>query len=114
MQAGDAASQQQRDTAQAAVTQAEGNLKSDQSAIDSANLQLTYCQITSPITGRIGLRLVDQGNIVHAADANGVAVVTQVQPITVIFTLPEDNIPSRLSSGWTMVPVLMWMPTIAI
>lgn len=86
--------QQQVDTQQATVHQDEGAVKSDQAQIDTANLQLTYAHITSPITGRIGLRLVDPGNIVHATDTAGLAVITQVQPITIIFTLPEDDIPT--------------------
>jgi multidrug efflux system membrane fusion protein len=56
-------------------------------------LQLIYCKITAPITGRVGLRLVDQGNMIHATDPNGLVVITQVQPIAVLFTLPEDNLP---------------------
>jgi len=106
VQAGEAATQQQRDTAQAAVNQAQGNLQSDQAAIDSANLQLTYCHITSPLTGRIGLRLVDQGNIVHASDQNGLAVITQLQPITVVFTQSEDVIPqirAKMNAGTPLV-----------
>lgn len=85
--------QQQLDTQNAMVTQNEAALRIDQSAIDNANLQLTYSRITSPLTGRIGLRLVDEGNIVHASDATGLAVITQLQPIAMIFTLPEDDIP---------------------
>jgi multidrug efflux system membrane fusion protein len=84
---------QQLDTQQATVGQFEGAIQSDKAQIDNEKLQLTYCRITSPIDGRVGLRLVDPGNIVHAADANGMLVITQVQPIAVIFTLPEDNIP---------------------
>ena len=81
------------DTQVATVDQFQGSLKSDQSAIDNAKLQLTYCRITAPITGRIGLRLVDVGNIVHAADTNGMLVITQLQPIAVISTLPQDQLP---------------------
>ncbi len=88
---------QQLDTQQALVHQYEGMVKTDQGQIDSAKLQLVYAHITSPISGRIGLRLVDPGNIVHAADANGLAVITQVQPIAVIFSIPEDNLPQVLS-----------------
>ena len=84
---------QQLDTQQATVGQYDGAIKSDQAAIDNEKLQLTYCRITSPIDGRVGLRLVDPGNIVHAADANGMIVITQVQPVAVIFTLPEDVLP---------------------
>ena len=84
---------QQLDTQVATVDQFQGSLKSDQSAIDNAKLQLDYCRITAPITGRIGLRLVDVGNIVHAADTNGMLVITQLQPIAVISTLPQDQLP---------------------
>ncbi|HEX4795405.1 MAG TPA: MdtA/MuxA family multidrug efflux RND transporter periplasmic adaptor subunit [Humisphaera sp.] len=84
--------QQQVDTQQSLVKQFEGAVTSDQSQIDSANLQLTYCHVTAPFAGRIGLRLVDQGNIVHASDATGLAVITQVQPIAVIFSISEDEI----------------------
>ncbi len=83
---------QQVDTQQATVGQFDGAIQSDVAQINSAKLQLIYCRITSPITGRVGLRLVDPGNIVHAADTNGMLVITQVQPIAVIFTLPEDGL----------------------
>src|SRR5919109_1205795 len=85
--------QQQLDTQAALVGQFDGAIKSDQSQVDNAKLQLTYCHITAPINGRVGLRLVDPGNIVHASDANGIVVITQLQPITVIFTIPEDSLP---------------------
>ena len=88
--------QQQLATQEATVKQSEGVLVSDQGQIDSAKLNLVYCKITSPITGRIGLRLVDPGNIVHASDANGLLVITQVQPISVIFTIAEDQLPPVL------------------
>jgi multidrug efflux system membrane fusion protein len=84
---------QQLDTQESLVRQAEGVLKTDQGLLDNAKLQLTYSRITAPITGRIGLRLVDPGNIVHANDANGLLVITQLQPITVVFTIPEDSLP---------------------
>jgi multidrug efflux system membrane fusion protein len=96
-EAKDAISQQQIDTQVATVTQTEGALQIDQAAIDNAKLQLTYARITSPITGRIGLRLVDKGNIVHAADLGGVAVITQLQPIAVVFALPQDDVPIVLA-----------------
>ncbi|HTC92279.1 MAG TPA: MdtA/MuxA family multidrug efflux RND transporter periplasmic adaptor subunit [Terriglobales bacterium] len=86
--------QQQVDTQAALVDQLEGAVRSDQAQIDNAKLQLTYCHITAPISGRIGLRLVDPGNIVHASDANGLLVITQLEPIAVLFTLPEDNLPA--------------------
>ena len=84
---------QQLDSQQATVGQFDGSIQSDKAQIDNEKLQLSYCQITSPINGRVGLRLVDSGNIVHAADTNGILVITQVQPISVIFTLPEDTLP---------------------
>ena len=87
---------QQLDTQEALVRQYEGSLKSDQGQIDSAKLQLSYCRITSPISGRVGLRLVDPGNIVRANDPNGLLVITQVQPITVVFPVPEDSLPQVL------------------
>ena len=68
----------------------------DQAAIDNAQLQLTYAKVTAPITGRIGLRQVDPGNIVHAADTTGLVVITQLQPISILFTIPEDNFPQVL------------------
>jgi len=82
--------------------QAAGSLKADQAAIQAAKVNLAYTRITSPIDGVVGLRQVDIGNIVHAADTNGLVVVTQLQPISVIFTLPEDQLPQvrqRLASG---------------
>ncbi|HWE03964.1 MAG TPA: efflux RND transporter periplasmic adaptor subunit [Tepidisphaeraceae bacterium] len=84
--------QAQVDTQQALVTQYEGAVKTDQGTIDSAKLNLVYCKVTSPITGRVGLRLVDVGNIVHAADTNPLVVITQMQPISVVFTISEDHI----------------------
>ena len=89
----DSIPKQQLDTQVATVSQFEGGIKADQAQIDSARLQLTYCRITAPISGRVGLRLVDVGNIVHANDQNGLVVITQVQPISVFFTIPEDNLP---------------------
>jgi membrane fusion protein, multidrug efflux system len=88
---------QQLDTQQATVGQYDGSIKSDQAQINSAKLNLIYCRITSPINGRVGLRLVDPGNIVHTTDTNGMLVITQVQPIAVDFTLPEDNLPQVVS-----------------
>ena len=85
--------QQQLDTQAASVGQFDGAIKTDQGQIDNAKLQLTYSRITSPISGRVGLRLVDPGNIVHATDTNGLVIITQVQPIAVIFTLPQDQLP---------------------
>ncbi|MGA3020247.1 MAG: MdtA/MuxA family multidrug efflux RND transporter periplasmic adaptor subunit [Bryobacteraceae bacterium] len=80
-------------TQKATVQQAEGTVRADQGVIDSVKLNLMYCKITSPLTGRIGLRLVDPGNIVHATDTNGLLVITQIQPISALFTLAEDQLP---------------------
>jgi multidrug efflux system membrane fusion protein len=98
--------QQQLDTQAALVGQFDGAIASDQSQIDNAKLQLTYSRITAPISGRIGLRLVDVGNIVHATDTNGLLVITQLQPISVIFSLPQDQLPAvnaKLRSGVQLV-----------
>jgi multidrug efflux system membrane fusion protein len=83
---------QQVDDQAAQVGQYEGAIKIDQAAIDNARLQLVYCRITAPISGRVGLRLVDVGNIVHANDQTGLVVITQVQPIAVVFTITEDEL----------------------
>jgi len=83
---------QQVDTQQAQVGQFQGAIKADQATIDNAKLQLVYARITAPISGRVGLRLVDIGNIVHATDTTGLLVITQLQPISVIFTLPQDQL----------------------
>ena len=93
----DAAPRQQRDTQLATVHQDEATVQSDQGQVDSAKLNLTYSRITAPITGRVGLRLVDPGNIVHASDANGLLVITQLQPIAVVFTIPADQVPAVLA-----------------
>ncbi len=71
-------------------------MKADQAQIDAANLNLTYARITAPIPGRVGLRLVDPGNIVHASDASGLLVITQIDPISVIFTVSESQLPQVL------------------
>ncbi len=87
-------SQQQVDTQGSTVGQLEGTVRNDQAAIDNAKLNLVYCHIVSPIDGRVGLRQVDPGNMVHASDTNSLLVITQLQPIAVLFTLPEDNLPA--------------------
>src|ERR1700730_8488020 len=84
--------QQQVDTQNATVGQLEGAVRADQAQIDNQKLQLSYCKIAAPLTGRVGLRLVDQGKMIHAADPNGLVVITQVQPIAALFTLPEDSL----------------------
>lgn len=86
--------QQQVDTQRALADQLEGTVRTDQAQIDNAKLQIVYCHITAPFTGRVGLRQVDPGNIVHAADTNPMLILTQLQPIAVIFTLPEDVLPT--------------------
>ncbi len=94
--------QQQLDTQASSVGQFDGAIQTDQANINNAKLNLSYCRITAPISGRIGLRLVDSGNMVHATDANGLLVITQVQPIAVVFSLPQDQLPavySKLRSG---------------
>ena len=88
-----AATRQQLDTQRAMVAQLEAQVKLDQGAIDNAKTYLDYCTIVSPLNGRTGLRLVDQGNVVHAADLSGIVVVTQIQPIAVLFTLPQQLLP---------------------
>jgi len=93
----DAIPQQQLDTQMALVTQYEGTIKTDQSQIDSAKLSLVYCHITSPITGLVGLRLVDPGNIVQSTSTNGLVVITQLDPISVIFTTAEDQLQQILA-----------------
>jgi len=89
--------QQQLDTQASMVSQLSAAIKSDQGQIDSIRLQLTYTRILAPITGRAGLRLVDPGNMVHANDPGGLVVLTQVEPIAVVFTIPQDNLPAVLA-----------------
>jgi membrane fusion protein, multidrug efflux system len=96
---------QDLDNQLAQAGQYEGAVKNDQGLIDSAKLNLTYSQITSPISGRVGLRLVDPGNIVHAADTQGLMVITQLQPIAVIFSIPEDDLP-RVEAAIKATPQL--------
>jgi multidrug efflux system membrane fusion protein len=96
---------QQLDTQVALVGQYEATVNADQAQVDNAKLNLVYCHIESPVNGRVGLRLVDAGNYVQANDANGIVVITQIQPITVIFSLPEDELPAvmkRLRAGATL------------
>lgn len=88
---------QQLDTQQAQVGTYEGAIKADMATIDNAKLQITYSHITAPISGRVGLRLVDMGNIVHATDTNGLLVITQLQPIAVLFSLPQDQLPEVIA-----------------
>jgi multidrug efflux system membrane fusion protein len=102
-------SQQQVDTQKALVDQLDGTVRNDQAQIDNAKLQIVYCHITAPFSGRVGLRQVDPGNIVHAADTNPMLILTQLQPIAVIFTLPEDVLPAvaqRMTQGTLVVDAL--------
>ncbi|TAK78206.1 MAG: efflux RND transporter periplasmic adaptor subunit [Gammaproteobacteria bacterium] len=89
----DSVSQQTYATQQSLVKQYQGTVKTDQGLIEAVKVNLIYCRITSPTDGRIGLRLVDPGNVVQVSDTNGIAVVTTLNPITVLFSIPEDNIP---------------------
>jgi multidrug efflux system membrane fusion protein len=101
----DSIAEQQLATQRSLVAQYQGNLKADQGQIDAAKLNITYCHIVSPITGRVGLQQITVGNYVTPAEPNGLVVVTQLQPITVLFTLPEDEIPpllKRMQAGATL------------
>jgi multidrug efflux system membrane fusion protein len=89
----EAVTQQQVDSAAATVAQYTGSVRADQGSVDNYKLQLSYCRVTAPITGRVGLRLVDQGNLVRAGDSTGLVVITQEEPIAVSFSVPEDNLP---------------------
>jgi membrane fusion protein, multidrug efflux system len=106
----DSIAKQQVDTQASLVRQYEGAVQVDRSQIDSARLQLAYARITAPISGRIGLRLVDPGNIVRAGDASGLVVITQLDPVAVVFTVPQDMLPAlmkRIASG-DKLPVEAW------
>jgi multidrug efflux system membrane fusion protein len=106
----DSIAEQQLATQKSLVAQDEGNVRTDQGQIDAAKLNLTYCHIVSPITGRVGLQQVNVGNYVTPAEPNGLVVVTQLKPITVLFTLPEDDIPplmKQMHAGVTL-PVTAW------
>jgi len=83
---------QQLDTQQMVVSQAEASIKVNSGLIDAIKLQLTYCRITAPITGRVGLRLVDPGNVVKASDSGGLVVIAQLEPIALVFSVPEDSL----------------------
>ena len=98
----DSVAEQTLATQTSLVQQLDGTVKTDQGVVDTAKLNLTYCHIIAPVTGRVGLRQVDQGNYVQTSDANGLVLLTQLQPIDVLFTLPEDNLPDlmkRLKDG---------------
>jgi multidrug efflux system membrane fusion protein len=106
----DSIAEQQVATQEALVKQLEGTVRMDQSQIANARLQLTYARITAPVAGRLGLRQVDAGNIVRGGDANGIVVITQLQPISVIFTIPQDQLPSVLKrmTGAEKIPTEAW------
>jgi len=106
----DSIAAQQVDQQASLVRQLEGTVKFDEAQVDSAKLQLSYTSITAPIGGRLGLRFVDAGNMVRTSDANGIAVITQVDPITVVFTIPQDALPKVLanSSGNQRMDVEAW------
>ena len=106
----DSIAKQQVDTQASLVRQYEGAVAVDRSQIDSAKLQLTYSRVTAPISGRIGLRLVDPGNIVRAGDQNGLVVITQLQPVAVVYTVPQDLLPQVMKrlQGAEAVPVEAW------
>jgi multidrug efflux system membrane fusion protein len=102
--------QQDYDTQEALVQQLDASVKADEAASANAKVQLDYTRISAPLDGRIGLRLVDAGNIVHAGDSNGLVVITQLKPITVVFTLPEQNlqqIQPHLAAGEQLTAVAM-------
>lgn len=102
----DSIAAQQVATQASLLKQYEGTVATDRALVDNAKLQLSYSKITAPISGRLGLRPVDQGNMIKASDASGLAVITQIQPISVIFTLPEDTLPAirqRLDTGKPLV-----------
>ena len=98
----DSIASQQVDQQASMVRQLEGTVKIDQAQVDTAKLQLSYASIEAPIGGRLGLRQVDSGNMVRGSDPNGIAVITQIDPITVLFTIPQDSLPrvlARLNAG---------------
>ncbi len=104
LRAEDSIPKQQVDTQRALIKQYEGTVEIDKAQIRNARLQLEYAHITAPISGRIGLRIVDEGNIVHPSDANGLAVITQLQPISVAFALQQDNIPDVMKAMKAATP----------
>jgi multidrug efflux system membrane fusion protein len=103
----DSIAKQQLTTQESLVQQYQGTIVTDMAQVNNAKLNLTYCHIIAPVEGRVGLRQVDQGNYVQTSDANGLVVITQLHPITVIFTLPEDNLPMILKRlhGGAILPV---------
>jgi multidrug efflux system membrane fusion protein len=110
----DSIARQQVDTQLSLVRQYEGAVRVDRSQVENARLQLSYTKITAPVSGRAGLRLVDQGNMVRAGDANGLVVITQLQPAAVVFTVPQDNVPvvmkrlQEVQMRGSAIPVEAW------
>jgi membrane fusion protein, multidrug efflux system len=106
----DSIPRQQLDTQGATVSQLQATLESDRAQVESAKLNLTYSRITAPLAGRVGLRLVDAGNMIHPSDANGLVVITQVDPIAVVFTIPSDQLPPVIQKmrGGQRLPVEAW------
>ncbi|HVT61785.1 MAG TPA: MdtA/MuxA family multidrug efflux RND transporter periplasmic adaptor subunit [Thermoanaerobaculia bacterium] len=107
LSAEDSIPKQQLDTQRATVSQIKAAIESDRGQIESAKLNLVYSRVTAPIAGRVGLRLTDPGNIVHANDANGIVVITQLQPITVIFTIPADRLPQVMAHQRSGQPLVV-------
>jgi multidrug efflux system membrane fusion protein len=110
MLAKESIARQQFDTQEALVRQYQGTVQTDQAQVDSARLQLDFTRITAPLSGRLGLRQIDVGNMVHASDTTGLVVITQTQPIAVVFAIPADSlaaVASRLLAGETL-PVDVW------
>ncbi len=101
----DAATQQQLDTQKALVNQLDASVKADEASVNAAQVQLGFTTIVAPINGRVGARLVDPGNIVHAADANGLVVINQIDPISVVFTLPDDAVQETIHALDAKKPV---------
>lgn len=103
----DSIARQQVDTQDSLVRQSRAAIVVDQGQVDSAKLQLSYCRITAPISGRVGLRQVDPGNMIHASDTTGIVTITQLQPITALFSIPEDNLPAvvQRTKGSAAVPI---------
>src|SRR5262249_8493941 len=101
-----AVNRQQVDTTPAPVAKLEAQVRLDQGAIDNARAYLDYCTIVAPISARVGIRLVDQGNLVHASDPTGIAVLTQIQPISVLFTLPQQQL-GRVNKAFAKGPLLV-------
>jgi multidrug efflux system membrane fusion protein len=101
------ASRQQVDTQQALVNQDNANIEADDAAIDSAALNLSFCEITSPIAGVVGLRQVDIGNLIHATDTSGIVTITQIEPISLVFTLPQDQLPAVQDAMAQRAPLVL-------